>query len=577
MVDIARDPRWGRVAEGAGESPWLGAQIAAGRVRGLQEGGLAACAKHFAAYGAVESGRDYNAADISERTLRQVYLPPFHAAIAAGAPCIMAAFNDVDGLPGVANPHLLQDILRREWGFDGLVISDYGAVGELMIHGVAASPSEAALKALSAGTDMDMQTGNYAEELPALVQSGTLSMATLDAAVRRVLALKARLGLLAGPLPAPDAGRERQTLLAPAHLAAAEELARRSIVLLKNDGTLPFGRSIRKLAVIGPLADAPAEMLGPWSGAGEAGDVVTLLDGLRRKLGPSTELLTTSGGSVERASADDLAKAREVAAGADAVVLALGERAGMSGEAASRTNLDLPGDQMALVEAVLALGKPTAVVLFNGRPLTLPALDRAAPAIVEAWFPGTRGGAALADILFGDAEPIGRLPITFPRSVGQIPIYHEQKSTGRPPAANPFTSRYLDESTAPLYPFGWGLSYTTFAFAPPQLDRQAMRPGETLAVSVDVTNTGKRAGTAMVQLYVHDRVASVTRPLRELRGFQRVRLAPGETRAVRLTLSEADLAFWRADMTYGTEPGAFEVMTGPNAAETQSAEFELLP
>jgi beta-glucosidase len=577
MVDIARDPRWGRVAEGAGESPWLGTKIAAARVRGLQEGGLAACAKHFAAYGAAESGRDYSAADISERTLRQVYLPPFHAAIAAGVPCIMAAFNDVDGLPGVANPHLLQDILRREWGFGGLVISDYGAVGELMIHGVAASPGEAALKALTAGTDMDMQTGNYVAELPGLVRSGALPMATLDAAVRRVLRFKAQLGLLGEPLLAPDADRERQTLLAPAHLAAAEELARKSIVLLKNDGTLPFSRGIHKLAVIGPLADAPAEMLGPWSGAGEAGDVVTLLDGLRRKLGPSTELLTASGGSVERSSADDLAEAREVAAGADAVVLAFGERAGMSGEAASRTNLDLPGDQMALAEAVLMLGKPTAVVLFNGRPLTLPALDRAAPAIVEAWFPGTRGGAALADILFGDAEPVGRLPITFPRSVGQIPIYHEQKSTGRPPAANPFTSRYLDESTTPLYPFGWGLSYTTFSFAPPRLDRQAMRHGETLAVSVDVTNTGKRPGTAMAQLYVHDRIASVTRPLRELRGFQRVLLTPGETKAVKLTLTEADLAFWRADMTYGTEPGAFEVMTGPNAVETQSAEFELLP
>jgi beta-glucosidase len=576
MVDIARDPRWGRVAEGAGESPWLGAKIAAARVRGLQEGELAACAKHFAAYGAAESGRDYSAADISERTLRQVYLPPFQAAIAAGVPCIMAAFNDVDGLPGVANPHLLQDILRREWGFGGLVISDYGAVGELMVHGVAASPSEAALKALSAGTDMDMQTGIYVAELPALARKGALPMARLDEAVRRVLQLKARLGLLAGPLPAPDADRERQTLLAPAHLAAAGELARKSIVLLKNDGTLPFGRAIRKLAVIGPLADAPGEMLGSWAGAGDADDVVTLLDGLRQKLGPSTELLTASGGSVERTSADDLAKAREVAAGADAVVLALGERAGMSGEAASRTSLDLPGDQMALAEAVLALGKPAAVVLFNGRPLTLPALDRATPAIVEAWFPGTRGGTALADILFGDAEPIGRLPITFPRSVGQIPIYHEQKSTGRPPAANPYTSRYLDESTAPLYPFGWGLSYTTFSFAPPRLDRQAMRPGEMLTVAVDVTNTGKRSGTAMVQLYVHDRVASVTRPLRELRGFQRVLLAPGETKAVRLTLSEADLAFWRADMTYGTEPGAFEVMTGPSAAETQSTEFELL-
>jgi beta-glucosidase len=584
MVDVARDPRWGRVAEGAGESPWLGARIAEAEVRGLQGDGLdrpdsiAACAKHFAAYGAAESGRDYNTVDISERTLREVYLPPFQAAIDAGVPCLMTALNDVDGLPAVANPHLLRDILRGELRFDGLVTSDYGGVPELVVHGVAASTADAARAALSAGTDVDMQGGSYAKELPKLVRSGAVPMAVLDAAVRRVLRLKIRLGLFENPLRGLDPERERHMLLTPEHRAAAADLARESIVLLKNDGhTLPLNRNIRRLAVIGPLADDAYDMLGSWSGAGDKRDVVTLLAGLRGKLGASLQVVAASGGTVERSTASDIADAINVATGADAIVLAVGERQGMSGEAASRTTLDLPGDQMALVHAIAQLGKPTVAILFNGRPLAVPDLVHEMPAILEAWFPGTLGGPALADILVGDAEPVGRLPMTFPRSVGQIPIYHEQKATGRPPSADHYTSRYLDESTTPLFPFGWGLSYTAFSFGRPKLDHPSLRAGATVTVAVDVTNTSGRAGTAMVQLYIRDLVASVTRPLRQLRGFQRVTLAPGETRTVRLHLSADDLAFWRADMTYGTEPGRFLVMTGPNAADTRSVPLDLSP
>jgi len=584
MVDVARDPRWGRVAEGAGESPWLGARIAEAEVRGLQGEGLdrpdsiAACAKHFAAYGAAESGRDYNTVDISERTLREVYLPPFQAAIAAGVPCVMAALNDVDGLPAVANPRLLRDILRDELRFNGLVTSDYGGVPELVVHGVAASTADAARAALTAGTDVDMQGGSYVKELPKFVASGSVPMVVLDDAVRRVLRLKARLGLFEDPLRGLDPERERRALLAPDHLEAAADLARKSIVLLKNDEhTLPLGPDVHRLAVIGPLADAAYDMLGSWSGAGDKRDVVTLLAGLRRKLGSSVQVVMASGGTVERSTASDIADAIGVAKGADAIVLAIGERQSMSGEAASRTTLDLPGDQKALVRAVAQLGKPTVAVLFNGRPLAVPDLVREVPAILEAWFPGTMGGTALADILVGDAEPVGRLPMTFPRSVGQIPIYHEQKSTGRPPSADHYTSRYLDESTTPLFPFGWGLSYTEFSFGRPKLDHPSLRAGETVTVAVDVTNAGGRAGTAMVQLYIRDLIASVTRPLRELRGFQHVTLAPGETRTVRLPLSADDLAFWRADMTFGTEPGRFLVMTGPNAADTKSASLDLLP
>ena len=582
MVDVARDPRWGRVAEGAGESPWLASRIAAAGVRGLQgdglgkPGNLAACAKHFAAYGAAEAGRDYNTADISERTLRETYLPPFRAAIEAGASCVMAALNDIDGLPAIANPHLLRDILRGEWHFTGLVLSDYDAVPELRAHGIAASDADAARLALSAGTDMDMQGETYLRRLPQLVRSGAISEEMLDAAVRRVLQLKAALNLFADPLRGADPAREQPVLLTPANRAAAAELARDSIVLLKNDGrVLPFDRKIHRLAVIGPLADAATDMMGSWSGAGDKEDVVTLLAGLRKKLGSSTTVVADSGGKVERSTGAEIARALDVAAGADAIVLAIGESASMSGEAASRTKLDLPGDQMALVTAILQLGKPTVAVLFNGRPLVIPALAHAAPAILEAWFPGSEGGTALADIIMGDAEPVGRLPMTFPRSVGQIPIYHEQKSTGRPASTEHYTSRYLDESTMPLYPFGWGLAYTTFAFTPPRLEQPTLHEGGTAGVLVDVTNTGKRAGIAMVQLYVHQRVASVTRPMRALRGFQRVALAPGETRTVRLTLAASDLGFWRADMTFGIEPGEIMIMTGPDAGHTQSTVLDL--
>jgi beta-glucosidase len=579
MVDVTREPRWGRVAEGAGESAWLASLIAAARVRGFQGDGslaaadaVAACPKHFAAYGATASGRDYNTADISERTLREVHLPPFRAAVAAGAPSLMAAFNTVDGLPGAAHRRLLHDVLRGEWDFEGVVTSDYGAVAELLVHGLAADTAGAARIALLAGTDIDMQSGAYPRWLPQLVRDGGVPPVALDIAVRRVLALKARLGLFDDPFGRMDAARERATLLAPAHRIAAQALAEASLVLLKNEGgVLPFGPSVKRVALVGPLADAPADMLGSWAGTGEANETITLAAALRASARLTS--VTEPGGTVDQSRPEEIEAAVAAARGADAVVLALGERASMSGEAASRTRIDLPGDQTDLARAVLAIGRPTAVVLFGGRPLAVATLDRLAPAIIAAWFPGTMGGPAIARLLFGEVEPTGRLPITFPRATGQIPIHHDQAPTGRPPSDNPYSSRYLDERSTPLYPFGFGLSYTDFTFAPPTLDRDRMAAGERVQVSVGVTNNGPRRGTAMVQLYIRQRVASVSRPLALLRGFARLTLAPGETATVSLFLAEEDLVYWLEEGRWGTEPGPIEVMTGPNVEDTRSAVF----
>lgn len=584
MVDVARDPRWGRTVEGSGESTWWGSRIAAARVRGLQGADLgaldsvAACPKHLAGYGAVEAGREYAGADLSERQLRETHLPPFRAAITAGARCVMVSFATMDGIPGTANRRLLSGVLRDEWGYGGFVLSDFGAIAELPVHGVAGDLAEAAEQAFRAGTDVDMQAGVFRASLPDLARAGRVPEPAIDAAVRRVLALKADLGLLDDPFARSDPAREAALLFRDEHRALALELAERSLVLLANNGAvLPFdaGR-VRKLAVIGPLAGAGADTLGPWAGHGDPARALTLVDGLGQVLGQEVAIQHVRAGRIERTSEAEIAEAVAAAKGADAVVLALGERSTMTGEAASRASLGLPGDQAALARAVLAAGRPTAVVLLNGRPLTLTGLAAEAPAILEAWFPGSMGGLAIARVLFGKAEPGGRLPMTFPRSVGQIPIYHDMRATGRPASGEHYTSRYIDERHDPLYPFGWGLTYTDFAFGAPRLDRAAMRDGEAVTVAVDITNTGARPGTALVQLYVRDIVASLSRPVRELRGVARLALAPGETATARLPLSTADLAFWRSDMSYAAEPGAFEIMTGPNAAETQSTILDLL-
>ena len=592
MVDIARDARWGRIAEGAGEDPYLGSAMARARVRGFQGGDysrpdkVVACAKHWVAYGAAEAGRDYNTTDVSERTLRSVYFPPFRAAVDAGVGSVMSAFNDLNGIPSSANPFTLTAVLRKEWGFDGMVVSDYTSVVELVNHGVAADEADAARQALSAGVDMEMVSRSYATHVPRLLDQGRLSLAVVDEAVRRVLRIKMRAGLFDAPYADPE--HERATLLKPEFRAAAREIAGRSMVLLRNEGgVLPLSPSIRRLAVIGPLAADRADTMGNWTGDGHAEDTVTVLAGIRAAA-PSTEVTYAKGVSLDltvlahpmaydatdRAGIDE---AFRIAGGAEAVVLVVGETGAMSGEASSRASLDLPGRQLELAQRVIGAGKPTAVVLMNGRPLTIPWLAEHAGAIVEAWFPGTEGGNAVADVLFGKVNPAGKLPVTFPRVVGQVPIHHDAKLTGRPPdEKNKYTSKYLDLPWTPLYPFGHGLSYTQFKLSNLRLSQARIRPDGEIVASADIENAGERAGDEVVQLYVRDVVASITRPVQELAGFQRVTLGPGETRTLRFTLTRAQLGFYDREMRWVVEPGLFRVRLGTSSEGGLEGSFEVV-
>lgn len=576
MVDIARDPRWGRVAEGAGEDPYLGAAMARAYVAGFQgkdltaQDSLAACAKHWVGYGAAEAGRDYSTTEISERTLREIYFPPFKAAVDAGVLTFMSAFNDLNGVPSSANPFTLTNVLRGEWKFDGFVVSDWDSVAQLIPHGIAADGREAARRGLTAGVDMEMDSALYNAELPKLVADGKVPLATIDEAVRRILSVKARMGLFEHPY-----ADEKAVPTAPdaAARAAAKAAAVRSMVLLKNDGgVLPLSKNIKNLAVIGPVADDGGSVLGSWSGNGQASEATTILAGLRAAL-PGAKVVFSSGCALTGDSDAGFAKAVAAAKDADAVVLVLGENNDMSGEASSRAFLDLPGRQLDLAKAVLAAGKPTAVVLLNGRPLTLSGLAEKAPAILEAWQPGTEGGAAVAAVLFGDENPGGKLPITFPRTLGQVPLYYNHKNTGRPPVeSDHFTSKYLDMAVTPLYRFGHGLSYTTFKVS--GLTTAADKTGR-FSVNVEVENTGARAGDEVVQLYIHRPAASVTRPVAELKGFERVSLKPGEKRKVGFVLGPNELGFYGLDMTYKTEPGAFEIMVGTDSAPSLSASLTL--
>jgi beta-glucosidase len=583
MVDIARDPRWGRVVEGAGEDPYLGNAFAASRVRGFQGSNLrdrtavAATVKHFAGYGAAEGGRDYNTAELSERTLREVYLPPFRAGACAGAATFMAGFNDIAGVPDHANPRLLTDILRREWGFDGLVVSDWTGVAELVNHGVGADNAAVGKAALDAGVDVDMVSEIYVKSLPALVRSGAVSMATLDEAVRRMLRLKYRLGLFTDPYRAIDPARERAAMLTAENRSLARDAGRRSIVLLKNDGNLlPLRKEVRTLAVIGALAADSGAGIGNWSAFGRSEDAVSVLTGIRRAVSAGTTVRYARGASPESDDTTGIAQAVSTARGADAVVLVIGETPGMSAEASSRASIELPGAQLRLAQALKATGVPIVVVLMNGRPLAMQWLHDNVPAIVETWFLGTEHGSATADVLFGDANPGGHLPITVPRVTGQVPIYYAHRNTGRPPSVpNKYSSKYLDVSFEPLYVFGHGLSFTTFAYGAPTLSATTMRPGDTLRVDVEVTNTGRIAGDEVVQLYLRDEVASIARPVRELKGFRRVQLAPGERRVVRFALDARDLAFYDADMRHVAEPGAFRVFAGGSSAAARDARFTL--
>src|SRR6185312_4647215 len=533
MVDIARDARWGRIAEGSGEDPFLGAAMARARVRGFQGSDysatdkVVACAKHWVAYGAAEAGRDYNTTDVSERTLREVYFPPFKAALDAGAGTFMSAFNDLNGVPTSANPFTLTAVLRREWKFDGIVVSDYESVKELMNHGLAANEKEAAAAGLNAGVDMEMVSRLYNKHGAELLRERQISRATIDEAVRRVLRIKFRLGLFEKPFA--DEARERSSIFLPEHLAFAREAAARSLVLLKNDGRLlPLSKSVNEIAVIGPLADSQKDVIGSWTGDGKPEDAVSLLAGIKSKVSRQTIVRYAKGCEINDDSASGFDEAVLIARDADVAIVVVGESAEMSGEAASRSSLDLPGRQLDLVKAIHATGKPVVVVLMNGRPLTITWMGENVSSILETWFAGSQAGNAIADVLFGDVNPGGKLPVTFPRTVGQAPLYYNYKRTGRPPAAdNKYTSKYLDVPWTPLFPFGYGLSYTRFRFSDLQLSAQRITPDGSLNVSVEVENIGDRAGDEVVQLYIRDLAASVTRPVKELKGFQRLTLQPG--------------------------------------------------
>ena len=556
MVDIARDARWGRIAEGAGEDPLLGAAMAAGYVRGFQGKSLSApdsvlaCAKHYAAYGAAEAGRDYNSVELSEGTLREVYLPPFHAAVEAGVATLMSAFNSVNGVPSSANHHLLADILRGEWKFKGLVVSDWDAVAELINHGIASSKQDAAMKAITAGVDIDIWDNSYAT-LAAAVREGRLPISVVDQAVRRVLRLKSLAGLFDDPYTRETA--EAAATLTPENRNAARRVAGQSMVLLKNENNLlPLPKSGRAIAVVGPLADSKEDMLGPWSAQGRAEDAVSPLEGIRAVAGNSV--------AVEQA---------------DIIIAVLGEQREMSGEAASRTSIELPGDQQKLLESLVATGKPVVLVVMSGRPLAISWAADHVPAILQAWFLGSESGHALADVLFGDVNPSGKLPVTIPRATGQVPIYYAHLPTGRPPnRADKYTSKYLDVPIGPLFPFGFGLSYTRFAYDNLTLSSTTMRPDGSLTVSGDVRNAGDRAGEEIVQMYVADRVASVSRPVKELKGFQRVALKPGEKKRLQFTITRRDLQFW-SNGGWVAEPGEFAVWIGPSSATGLEGKFEL--
>lgn len=573
MVDTARDGRWGRILETNSEEPLINSRMGAAVVKATQgddlsrPGNVACCVKHFAAYGAAEAGRDYNTVELSERVLRETYLPAYKACLDAGARLIMPSFNSLNGIPSVANPWLMNTVLRKEWGFKGVVISDYDAVGELVNHGVAEDLKDAVRKAMDAGCDIDMVKNAYYLHLAELVREGKVTEQAVDQAVLRVLRLKNELGLFENPLHGADEEKEKELYLCPAHRDIARRAAEESAVLLKNEGILPLKDDLRKIALIGPFAEE-RHLVGFWSRPGAWKDAVTLPEGIRA-LKPETELVIERGCGAEIGDADDsgLERAVEAARGAEAVILALGEPENDSGEGRSRAELTLPGLQMELARRVLAVNPNTAVILFNGRPLVLTELESIAPAILEMWYPGTEAGTAAARLLFGAANPCGKLSVGLPRSVGQYPMPYNRMRTGRPKPqpdsrAFPFTSCYLDMPNLPLYSFGHGLSYTTFSYESLELDREFISPEEKLIVTVRVKNTGRRFGREVVQLYLHDITASVVRPVQQLIDYQKISLAPGETKSVTFTVTEEQLKFWNFACEYVSEPGQFEISTG---------------
>jgi beta-glucosidase len=595
MVDIARDPRWGRIVEGAGEDPWLGSVMAAAQVRGFQNGdhgaglgasdAMLATAKHFAAYGGAEGGRDYNTVELTERTLWETYLPPYEAAVKAGAATVMSSFNDIGGIPAHSSEWLLGDVLRGRWGFKGLVVSDWGGIGEMINHRVAANRGEAGILAMRAGVDIDMSDAVYADSMGAAVRSGRIPIALVDSAVKRVLRLKYALGLFDDAFRFNDVARERRYTLAPEHLAAARIAAREGIVLLKNaNKTLPLRKNLGTIAVIGPVADDARAALGGWAADGRPEEAVSVLAGIRAAVGPSTRIIQVRGAPVDTADTSGFAAARSAAAEAEAVVLVIGEREDMSGEASNRASIELPGSQRDLALAVIraarqspgGASKPVVAVLMNGRALAVPVLAAEVPALLETWFLGSQHGTAVADVLFGDYNPGGKLPVTFPRATGQIPIYYNHRSTGRPAdSANHYTSKYLDIPWTPLFPFGYGLSYTTFAYTNLRLSASTIRAGDSFSVSVDVRNSGDRGGDEVVQLYIRDDVASVAEPVKALKAFRRISLRAGETQSVTFSLGPDALALYDRQLRRVVEPGTFTVFVGTSSDDVISSRLNV--
>lgn len=586
MVDVSRDARWGRVMEGAGEDPWYGSFVAVARVRGFQGDNwkdlkklntVLACAKHFAAYGAAEAGRDYNTVDVSDRSLYETYFPPFYAAKEAGVATFMTAFNEIGGVPATANEFLYRQVLRKEWDFKGFVVTDYTAINELVPHGVAADEREAAEKAVNAGIDMDMNGSVYMQNLPELVADGKVKESVIDDAVRPILEMKFLLGLFDDPYRYLDSAREKNTIMKPEFLQVAREAGRKSVVLLKNEKRmLPIDRNVpQTVALIGPMVKDRVNQNGEWAGRGDREKSVSLYDGLLEAYkGSKVKFLYARGCDLTTEDESGFGEAMDVAGRADRILVAMGEDFNWSGEAASRTDIRLPGAQQALLKELVKLGKPVALVLMNGRPLDLSWEDKHVDAILEAWYLGTMAGHALADVISGDYNPSGHLTLSFPRNVGQLPLYYNHKSTGRPiDLQNPtvdYRSFYIDSPNTPLYPFGYGLSYTNFKIRNLRMDSNVLRKKGEIKVTAEVENTGDRDGEELVQLYIRDLVGSVTRPVKELRGYRKVFLAKGETKTVEFTITPETIAMYNLDMKYLPEPGDFKVWVAANAADEEN-------
>ncbi|WP_066831789.1 beta-glucosidase BglX [Rufibacter ruber] len=604
MVDIARDARWGRISEGSGEDTYLTSQIAKAMVHGYQGADLAAyntvmaCVKHFALYGAAEAGRDYNTTDMSDRRMFDEYLPPYKAALDAGAASVMSSFNDINGVPATGNKWLMTDLLRKQWGFDGLVVTDYTAINELIPHGMGKNEYEVAKVALDAGIDMDMVGEVFLQHLNQLVKDGKITEEQINVACRRILEGKYKLGLFEDPYRYANEQRAKETLLKKEYRDAARDIARRTLVLLKNQNqTLPLKKT-GSIALVGPLVKSQIDQLGNWNGAGDYKQAISVEQGIRN-VAPNVKItyakganiasdtlmlkrLNAHGGMLEidpRSPQEMIREAVQVAKKAEVVVAVVGESQGMTGEASSRADITLPGHQLDLLKALKATGKPLVVVLMNGRPLALKWENDNADAMLETWFAGTEGGNAIADVLFGNYNPSGKITATFPVSVGQLPIYYSHKATGRPYAGqllDKYKSRYLDVPNEPLYPFGFGLSYTSFSYTAPTLSSSTMKAGGNLTVSVQVKNTGNFDGEEVVQLYVQDLIGSVSRPVKELKHFKKIFLKKGETQTVTFTLSEEDLKFHDINMNYVAEPGDFKVYVGTNSRDVQAAPFTLV-